>query len=232
MTQDLNLGRQLEQITGEMLLFGLLGKLIYTYPNRDWIQELLAEEVFSEAPFGETQPQVMEGLMLLHTWNQAALERPLADVVRELEEDCQNLLVGMREILAPPWESVYLTHERLLFQAPTIQVRQWYRRFGLEIENIGREPEDHMGLELIFVAHLASLATEALSQGDQTRYLELVQAQRDFLQEHLLKRAQLWCKDMIEHARTDFYRGAALMVRGALDETVLYLEQEARRLQP
>ncbi len=232
MTQSRNMERQIEQITGEMLLFGLLGKLIYTYPARDWIQELLAEDVFSETPFGETQPQVIEGLKLMQTWNQAALERPLADAVRELEEDYQNLLVGMREILAPPWESVYLTRERLLFQAPTIQVRQWYRRYGLEIENIGREPEDHLGLELIFVAHLASLAVAALGDGDHARYLELIQAQRDFLQEHLLKWAPKWCKDVIEHAATGFYRGAALMVRGALDETVSYLEQEAQGLRP
>ncbi|MBO2519906.1 MAG: molecular chaperone TorD, partial [Firmicutes bacterium] len=40
-------------------------------------------------------------------------------------------------------------------------MRNWYARYGLVAEKKGQEPDDHVGLELEFVAHLAGLALEA-----------------------------------------------------------------------
>ncbi|HZY41749.1 MAG TPA: hypothetical protein VFF59_07085, partial [Anaerolineae bacterium] len=53
---------------------------------------------------------------------------------------------------------------------------------------------------------------------DPAVFEDSVAAQRGFLAEHLLKWAPIWCHLVLEHARTEFYRGIALLVRGLLAE--------------
>ena len=86
------------------------------------------------------------------------------------------------------------------------------------------EPDDHIGLELIFVAHLARLGLMALAAGDDEEFEQMLAVQRSFLAKHLFLWAPLWCKQMLEYTHTDFYRGIALVVRGALIELSRILE--------
>ncbi len=133
-----------------------------------------------------------------------------------MKRDQLHLFIGTDVVLAPVWESVYFSEEHLVFQEQTLQVRQWYSRFGLQAERINREPDDHIGLELSFVAHLAKRALDAIDQKDEQDLEKLLQAQRDFLTEHLLCWAPAWAKLVKEHAETDFYRGLAYFTHGAL----------------
>lgn len=225
MTEDLRDVRLLESLTGESLLFGMLGKLLYTYPAKDWIELLRSEEIFNEAPFAQDHPKVAQGLKLLQSWSLDSIQRLPEQVRREVEQDYLELFMGMGRIVAPPWESVYLTPDRLVFQEPTNQVRLFYRRFGLEIERLGKEPDDHIGTELAFFGHLASLAAQAISQENQLGFQEILSAQQGFLNDHLQKWVPKWCTDVLDNATTDFYRGIALIISGALDEAAALIEK-------
>ena len=202
---------------GEALLFDLLGKLIYSIPDRDWLQSLYANEVFTEAPFAMEQPDVIDGLELLNRWG-----HPLAgndeSLLQDLKPDNTRLFFGPGRVLAPLWESVYFTEERLVFQESTLDVRRWYQRFGLEPESLHKEPDDHIALEMAFLAHLAKLSVQALETGKEEECEILLQAQREFAKQHLLKWAAVWCQQVTENARTEFYKGVALLTRGALAE--------------
>lgn len=125
-----------------------------------------------------------------------------------------RLFIGPEKVLAPPWESVYFNDERNIFQEQTLQVRQWYRQFGLEPEKLHSEPDDHVGLEFAFLAHLARLALEALERDDTAAFDQYLDAQRRFLVEHPLQWVPLWATLVTENARTDFWRGVALLARG------------------
>jgi TorA maturation chaperone TorD len=213
------------QLTGEILLFSLLGKILYEVPAEAWIRPLVDDEVFTEAPFAETQPDVTTGLALLEKWCQAYQQDSYPDsMLKELQVDYTNLFTGMRKFPVAPWESVYFNEERLVFQEQTMDVRAWYRRYGLEVVNLKKEPDDHIGLELTFVAHLARLGLATLEAGDEQEFEALLAAQRGFLAKHLFLWAPLWCEQILEFARTDFYRGLALVVRGALTELSHVLE--------
>ena len=207
------------QLTGEMLLFNLLGRILYEVPAQEWLQPLVDNEVFTEAPFAETQPDVIKGLALLEKWSHAyRQDSPSKNLFKELQVDYTNLFTGIKQLPLAPWESVYFNDERLVFQEQTMAVRTWYRRYGLEVRKLHQEPDDHIGLELMFVAHLARLALAAREAGHDQEFERVLAAQRDFLSKHLLLWAPLWCEQMLEHARTDFYRGLALVIRGALLE--------------
>lgn len=206
-------------LTGEMLTFALLSKTFYVYPDQAWLQSLGEGEVFAEAPFASEQPAVINALALLQKWSQGIADQAIEDV----RVDYTRLFIGPGKVLTPPWESVHFSEERLTFQQETLQVREWYRRFGLQVEKLYQEPDDHIGLEFEFIAHLAKLGLVALEQNDQTRFDELLDAQKKFLVEHPARWAFDWCAQVEEHAQTDFYRGMVMLTRGALTELIQVL---------
>ncbi|MEJ2569807.1 MAG: molecular chaperone TorD family protein [Anaerolineales bacterium] len=208
-------------LTGEILILRLISKILYTEPEPDWIAELSEPGLFNEAPFAMNQPDVVTGLQQLARWSDEMRSAENEDRLLDLRIDYTQLLVGGNEFTTPPWESVYFNEDRMLFQKETLEVRAWYRRFGLAAEKQGREPDDHIALELSFLAHLASLALEACHAEDWERYEELMTAQRDFLSAHVLRWALDWCDLMVLHARTDFYHGTAFLLRGVLTELEL-----------
>lgn len=211
-----NSKQQREQYLGETLLLGLLGRLIYQYPDReqrDWFQALTEPDTFSEAPLETDQKDIIAGLELLQTWATQGLQD---DTYLEMQADFTRLFIGVGKVIAAPWESVYFNEDRLTFEEETLQVRQWFRRFGLEAEKLFNEPDDHIGLELTFLANLTSQALEALDGDDTEKFDSLIQARNEFLTEHLLKWGFRWCDLVTENARTDFYKGIGLLTRGTL----------------
>jgi TorA maturation chaperone TorD len=206
----------LTTLTAEALVFGLLGKALYAYPDRVWIQSLADEGVFEEAPLGSEQPDVLAGLALLQAWMEESHGGMPDDAFDALRSDYTSLFIGPGKVLAPPWESVYFNDARMVFQEQTLEVRTWYRRFGLEAEKLYQEPDDHIGLELAFLAHLARLGVQALERHDQAAFDDLLSSQRAFLSQHPLKWGPPWCSQVAQQARTAFYRGIALLTRGML----------------
>ena len=206
------------QLTGEKLLFSLLGKILFVEIDKPWLQTLIDEDVFAESPFGESQSEVKKGLELLQKWSQENGSGISDQSILDLRADYTRLFVGVGIVLAPVWESVYFNDGRLTFQEETLQVRSWFRRYKLESEKLYQEPDDHLGLELTFIAHLAQLGLQALEQNDTQAVQETLDAQRDFLNEHLLRWAFIWANLVNKSSKTDFYRGIGHLVCGALTE--------------
>lgn len=76
-------------------------------------------------------------------------------------DDAMHLFGTLGRPLAEPHESVWLSREHLLFEEQTLQVRACYRRYGLGLVDQGREPDDHIGFELLFLAELLGLLAGA-----------------------------------------------------------------------
>lgn len=206
-------------LMGEALLFGLLGRVLYTNPAREWLEPLATDGLFDDVPFAGSQDSTRHGLALLSGWAAAVSEAGLSDeMLKALRVDFAHLFVGERRMAVPAWESVYFSPERLTFQDETVDVRRWYERFGVQPSMQGKEPEDHIAFELSFVAYCAERAVEALESGDESAFGELLAAQRAFLEQHLLRWGWKWAELARDHAATDFYRGLALLVRGGLLE--------------
>ncbi|MBK8899681.1 MAG: molecular chaperone TorD family protein [Anaerolineaceae bacterium] len=206
-----------EQLLGQYLLFGLLGKLLYSHPDSALLKPVIEGDLFGEAPFASDSPEVVEGLSLLQQWREQYQQPTLhKEVLTEVQVDYMRLFAITERLPLAPWESFYGNDERLLFQECMLDVRNWYARFGLELINVHREPDDHIGLELLFVAHLAQLGLKAVEDNNAFNLEQVLAAQRGFLTNHLLTWAPQWCDQMVHHARTDYYRGLALVARGAL----------------
>ena len=148
--------------------FAQASQLLYCEPDAEVVADQVAERPFQNAPFGMDDADVREGMALMDAWCVAAAadEAGFDERVAALRREWLRLFVGAGTPDAPSWESFYRDPNSQLFSARTLEVRERYRRHGLQIERLYAEPDDHLGLMLGFVGHLIGLEAEALAVGD------------------------------------------------------------------
>ncbi|STW79496.1 oxidoreductase component of anaerobic dehydrogenases, Functional role page for Chaperone protein TorD [Klebsiella michiganensis] len=86
-------------------------------------------------------------------WRRSSLSKtnePLADA-------WQRLFIGPWALPAPPWGSVWLDKESLLFGDSTLALREWMRANGVGLSEQRAEPEDHFGTLLLLAAWLCGI---------------------------------------------------------------------------
>ncbi len=114
-----------------------------------------------------------------------------------------------------PYESYYVAGR--LYGEPLAEVRAFMARQHLELAaEQRREPEDALHCEL---ATLATLAERQVAGGDADPAAH-VEAQREFLERHLLVWAPACLADLTgraESAESAFYRGVGLLLQGFLE---------------
>ncbi|EIF2258849.1 molecular chaperone TorD [Vibrio cholerae] len=104
------------------------------------------------------------------------------DAQLELAADFCDLFLKSDRDSALPYASVY-ADQGLLNGKPAQQMRELLRAHGVKVEQNLNEPEDHLAIQLDFLAHLAISA----NQIEHSAQLSLaLQAQSDFISQHLL----------------------------------------------
>jgi TorA maturation chaperone TorD len=130
--------------------------------------------------------------------------------------DHRDLFEGPDHVLACPYESVYLSEEHLTFEQQTMQVRAFYRQFGVQAPSVNTEPDDHIGLELSFISHLCVLGLDAIESGDADAETAMIASIGDFLDQHLLRWVDDCLDSVVEHSTTEFYRGLGHLTRATV----------------
>ncbi|GBU12846.1 twin-arginine leader-binding protein for DmsA and TorA [Enterobacterales bacterium] len=154
----------------------ILGSLLYFSPDSEQAQPLfhwLQNHPWpQEWPYGETDR--LQQIAACITDSAASNESN--------EEAFQRLFVGPYALPAPPWGSVYLDRESVLFGDSTLNLREWMRSHGIEPRKVQDEPEDQIGLMLMMSAWLAENCPALLDEFLSThlfpwsfRYLTLLE---------------------------------------------------------
>ena len=161
----------------------------------------------------------------------------LEAVRSELAADHSACLLGMSPHPVSPFESVHTSEKHLMMQDSRDKVVHAYAQSGFAKAGEYHIPEDHISLELDFMAGLGMRAADALdavlsgekegeAAGEAMADAERdMNAQLDFLEKHLLVWVPGFCDLLEARAATPFYRGAAQMLRTFLDQERAYLEQ-------
>ncbi|WP_205437933.1 Tat proofreading chaperone DmsD [Edwardsiella tarda] len=179
---------QPQQLQDMALTARVLGTLLYRTPDSEQAAPLVAalrqpQEVL-HWPYG-TPAQREHCAALLA----APADEPLAEAY-------QRLFIGPHALAAPPWGSVYLDRESVLFGDSTLALRHWMRAQGIDWQTDSREPEDHIGLLLLLVAWLAE---------EQPHWLA------PLLQQHLLPWSGRYLTLLEQAAEHPFYQGIAAL---------------------
>ena len=115
-----------------------------------------------------------------------------AECAEPLPQAWQRLFIGPWALPAPPWGSVWLDKESVLFGDSTLALREWMRKHGIGHAQQSNEPEDNFGTLLLLAAWLCESAQdEALSQ---------------LLGSHLLPWSGRFLSEFVAHADHPFYQ--------------------------
>jgi putative dimethyl sulfoxide reductase chaperone len=230
--QEPRRGRKLDwvvQFEGQMLVCGILAKALYGVPDEVWLGRIARQRLFDEIPFGSDLPEISAAFSKLQGWTEAvsgSLDDARFVAVRD---DYTRLFIGPGQLQAAPWESVYTNKDRAMFQRETLSVKNWYQRFDLVLESSYNEPADHVGLEFAFLAHLAKLTIAASDIRDGGEVKRLIDAQRGFLSQHMLRWVPRWADDVVRYARTDLYCGLGWLARGTVLEAASFFSAEVAK---
>jgi TorA maturation chaperone TorD len=203
-----------ELLENEQVFFSITSKILAEPPTSQLLETLKASGAFAGTPFAAHRQECQEGLALLSVWPK--------DSDKGIDKEYQDYLALFGVVgrpLASPWGSSYLNETPgMVFQLETLEVRSWYQRFGMQVRKKYHEPDDFIAYELEFICHLVGKALSALEAEDEEHFMLYWDAQGAFLHEHLLKWGFMWSDCVIENSKTDFYKGIAKLVKGALRE--------------
>jgi TorA maturation chaperone TorD len=114
------------------------------------------------------------------------------EALSALEGRFTRLFVGPGGTEGNPWESFYRNTDKAIRQGVTLEVRKAYVAQALIPQAYPSVSDDHMAIELDFLAKLAERAEEAWADGSAAKTLDALEASEAFLREHLMRWAGLF----------------------------------------
>ena len=80
---------------------------------------------------------------------------------QELADEYRRLFVGPGPKAAPPWESVYTDHDRVMFGASALELHDWLSANGISVAAHDNMPDDSIGRMLKLMAWIRADAPGA-----------------------------------------------------------------------
>lgn len=149
---------------------------------------------------------------------------PFATLVRT---EYARLFLGPRAVLAPLHESAYLSGAKRTFTSETLEVRRFFANYGYVAVKKNQEPEDSVSMELEFLHNLCERCIALAQQGKHSAsdVVKLLEAQRAFMQQHLMRWVGDFAHLVIEHDRSGYFRAWARYLLSVLEEDESLLDR-------
>ncbi len=171
----------------------LLGALFYYAPTEVQLESIL--DFFRQPDWQHEWQHEVDATIL------QAIQQGLT--TEALDTTYQELFIGPAALSAPPWGSVYLDPESVLFGDSLLKLREFLRQHRVEFVTTQNEPEDHIGLMLLLSAYLAENRPELLVI---------------FLSEHVFTWSTRYLQLLANQQTSVFYRGLALLTQATLNQ--------------
>ncbi|MEH7013738.1 molecular chaperone TorD family protein [Neobacillus niacini] len=224
--QSITVEDAIEIFNAREFAYDILRRFFIEEPSREYIKLFIQKNMIDLFPFKEESEGIGAGVKkikdYLASYNPGMIDQHFED----LHWDYTKMFIGPFDILASPWESVYVRKDKLLFQQTTMNVRKLYKKYGFQAGDFNIEADDHIGLQIDFLYQLNQLAIESAVSVSATALQEiqyLLREQKQFMEDHLAEFVPALSRKIQEHADTDFFRGMALLLQHFLvmDSNVL-----------
>lgn len=159
----------------------------------------------------------------LDAYLDATAQQDADELAHAVAADFSRLFLGMSAHPVAPYESVYLSDLHLLMQEPRDRVVAAYRAEGFGVRDDFGLPEDHLAVELAFMAQLCARVESERAAGNEQGAERLLNAGRSFVEEHLARWVPLFADEVQrrEEARKNtpsFYAACARMLAGFIED--------------
>jgi TorA maturation chaperone TorD len=175
------------------------------------------EEIFTN--FNETD--LITGVHLLKGFFQEAHQKGKETVLQDLAEYYAFLFLSVGRENVSLCESAYRSEGGLLFQDSYFDIVKRYNDMDLMKRQDFPEPEDHLSVEMAYMARLCRLTITSIlakKNGDIKRYYN---SQKDFLHDHLIPWVPTLSDSLLKADPSPFYTAVARLLNG-----FIHLEEE------
>jgi len=193
--------------------FRFLSQVYIEVPNKKFMESIFRNNLFFEWPIAENQKNISRGLKILQDYS----DQWNPDLMQLVEQDYTRLFIGLEKILAPPYASVYLSEDHILYEKPVLDVRRFYEKMGLSVNPKKRKPDDHIGFELFCLSFLCEKIALTAKQNEIQKFVEFQTALSEFLSDHLNSWLDSFLSKVFDQAQTSFYQGMTFLTLGLVE---------------
>ena len=200
--------------------YNFLSRLFRVEVDQDLLDNLLKMKFPAKSDNGN----IDKGYKLIRKF----LEKADANTLTDLAIDYVRTFIGSGSdgfSAAYPFESVYTSPKRLMMQDSRDEVLVLYHAAGLDKQESWKEGEDHIALELEFIAILTKRAIEAYKNADDEACAYLLLQQKNFLEDHIKPWFPMMAQDMCKFSETDFYNGLSSLAQGVIEQDYEFLSE-------
>jgi putative dimethyl sulfoxide reductase chaperone len=205
-----NVEKKPSVLKGYNMLLYFAGTMIMFDPSRECIHDFWTQGILKSLPVSSHNPRFIEAASLLR---QSVADR--STNIKIMKEDYLSLFVGTGNPLAPPYESVYRSKDHLMFDQQSTEVREFYKSYGWESKFKGKIPDDHLGIELLF---LTLLIEKYLELDDEACENEMKNEIRRFIDQHILSWIPQWNNNIQEYSKTIGYKGIGTLIYACIED--------------
>lgn len=199
----------IEGLKEEGSIYGLLKQIFGAEPTKEIIEGLQKISMMPE------ENDIDIGLNLLANSVRKNKSR-LNEYKEDLAIEFARLFIGPNNPPAVPYASFYLSESKTVMSDVTIDIRKKYLEAGMAVQELYSIPDDHIGIELEFLQYLTERIIELFEKGQREEASNLNEMRDEFLKGHFSKWAPHFSDNIIASTNDDFYRGAAIMLKGCV----------------
>jgi TorA maturation chaperone TorD len=202
--------KQSNILKGYNMLLYFAGTMIMFDPSQECIHDFWSQGILKSLPVSSRNPKFIKAASQLHRSVDEKMSNP-----EIMKLDYLKLFTGTGNPLAPPYESVYRSNDHLMFEKQTAEVREFYNSYGWESKFKGKIPDDHLGIELLF---LTLMIEKYLEFDDEICNSEMRNEIRRFIDQHLMSWVPEWNEHVQKHAITLSYKGIGTLVLACIED--------------
>ena len=206
-------------LKGYNLLLYFAGSMIMYEPTEECVTDFFSDGIMKKMPVSSRNPRFMQAASVLR---EICTDRE--GCRKSLIRDYNRLFSSDGPMLAIPRKSAYPMYAN---DGSNGDVNEFYNSYGWRSISRAKVPDDHLGLELLF---LTKLIDKYLQLDDEPCRGEMKKEISRFIGEHIITWIPSWNRQMQENAESIYYRGIANLVHASIEDLYLIFDDQSKSL--
>ncbi|MFN8242272.1 MAG: molecular chaperone TorD family protein [Bacteroidales bacterium] len=205
-------------LKGYNMMLYFAGTMIMFDPRHECIFDFWSEGILKSLPVNSTNPNFIRAASLLR---ESVKE---ADIYSRMKTDYLRLFDESSQAIAIPRESRYFPVSTFPGEREMETVESFYNSYGWKSKFSGMIPDDHIGVELLFL----TILIEKLLEFDDAACDRAMKAEISrFIRKHMLSWVGGWNDVVQEKSLTRSYKGIAWLIVSCCEDIVSIMEEKA-----
>lgn len=203
------------------LVLDLFSKLFLIEPNQEMLSTLNGSGLLNSFPLPSISEEESSTLLEIE---KCINQKKSIELIKG---DFLKLFIGLDNVFAPPYASVYLDKEKLLFDKSTLLARSYYTKHKIEVEEYNQIPDDHLGLLLQFISISCNRISDVIKNKNEQVFQIILKDLSFVLDKLVLSWIQLFKERIKTYSTTTYY----LSIASLTENTLLLLQKLITNIQ-